>query len=157
MKKRILFICAGNTCRSPMAQHLFLKTLGGSRKNGTVEYEVLSAGLFAYDGLPASQEAIEVMTGEGIDLSGHESAQLTGKIIADADLILAMTEGHCQILMDSFPQKKDCIFTISEYAGMGGQDISDPYGSGRQAYINTLQQLKEALDKVAARVIHEII
>lgn len=143
--KRILFVCSGNTCRSPMAQFLFQKIMEDRQKK---EFEALSAGLFTCEGLPASAEAIEAMSGEGIDLSPHRSVRVNQEIIASSDLILAMTAEHYRFLMDSFPEKRDCIFTVSGYAGIGEQDIYDPYGWGKQEYLHTLNQLKRIIEKV---------
>jgi protein-tyrosine-phosphatase len=81
--KKVLFVCSGNTCRSPMAKELFTRFLS-CREGGSLayEYQASSAGIWAADGLPASPEALEVMREEyAIDLSGHRSRRLNQELV----------------------------------------------------------------------------
>ncbi|WP_061213085.1 low molecular weight protein arginine phosphatase [Syntrophomonas wolfei] len=144
--KRILFACTGNTCRSPMAQALFSKIL--KEKQLQYDFEVLSAGIFAYPDCPASPEALEVLRQEEIDISQHLSLPLTDELLEDAHLILSMTISQRNYLQETFPHKRESIFSLAEFAGMGEIDIMDPIGRGREAYLDTLQQLKTILPQV---------
>jgi len=154
MVKRLLFVCTGNTCRSPMAKGFFLKLLSEYKENLEFQdYEVLSAGLFTLDGQPATQEAIKAMSLEGIDISNHKSRQIDKELVWWADLILTMTQAHCRQLGDRFPGKKDKIFSIGEFIGESRRDIIDPYGMGQEAYIESSRQLKELLKKVMVEIL----
>lgn len=121
----ILFVCTGNTCRSPMAEALLNKE---SNKN-TAE----SAGMFVPYPSHASKNAITVMGEYGIDISSHRSRQVTDAMAEKADLILTMTEGHKKALLTVFPHIAEKTFTLPEYAGTQG-DIEDPFGGDKALY-----------------------
>lgn len=152
--RNILFVCTGNTCRSPMAAALFLKLLEAREKGLSREFQVLSAGIGARDGMKASREAVEAMRRENIDLESHVSQMVYPDLVRDADLILTMTESHKQFLMDKFPEAEAKIFTIMEYAGMEGE-IYDPFGLGQEEYFRTADQLKEVLNELINRLLAE--
>ncbi len=143
----IVFVCTGNSCRSPMAEGL-LKSLAGD------EYHITSAGTSAYNPHSASDNAITAMSEMGIDISDHVSTQVNGDIIANADLVLTLTAGHKYILVDLFPQYRDKVFTLCEYAYDEEGDIADPYGGDINVYRNCALQIKDAVcavyDKLAS-------
>ncbi len=136
--RKILFVCTGNICRSPMAEGL-LKAM-------REDFSVSSAGVSSVDGWNATPEAIEVMQEKGIDISGHSARQVTGDIIIDAELVLTMTTRHKNILKKDFPEAADRIFTLKEFAGTG-IDIEDPYFTSKGFYEMILSEIKEALDE----------
>lgn len=138
----ILFVCTGNTCRSPMAMALF-------RLKGT-DVKAESAGIFAQNGQPASAEAVIACQKLGADLSGHKSRRITPEIIADADIIAAMTASHkFQLLLNGCPQEK--IFTLSELTDILG-DIPDPFGQSQEIYDQTARILLKHIDVLALKL-----
>lgn len=107
-KKRVLIVCRGNTCRSPMAEALLKRMLSSD------SIEVKSAGLSAIDGMEASRWAQEVMRERGIDISSHRAKNLSEKDVSEADLILTMSLSQKRELIERFPQAKGKTFLLSE-------------------------------------------
>ncbi|MED2970885.1 MULTISPECIES: low molecular weight protein arginine phosphatase [unclassified Fictibacillus] len=105
--KKILFVCTGNTCRSPMAAAL-LKYLGKGK------VEVRSAGVFAAEGAGASTHAVTAMSEKGIPFK-HESKPLTETLVRWADLVLTMTESHKHTVCHQYPEAVEKAYTLKEY------------------------------------------
>lgn len=145
--KKVLFVCTGNTCRSPMAEALFSRMLQQG-DHPADEIKIESAGLYAWENETASPEAIEVMSQLGIDLTGHRSRLVNEAMVQDADLILTMTRRHRDQLQENFPYLKDKIYTLAEYAGQPNQEIPDPYGQNIEAYQQALEQIRKLLEEV---------
>lgn len=114
--KKILFVCTGNTCRSSMAGSIardLLQKKGWSKE----QVMVLSAGLAAVPGAPATPEAVKALEEQGLDLTEHRARGLTPELVEEASLILTMTREHKRRLFSWFPQHQHKIFTLGEYAG----------------------------------------
>ena len=140
----VLFICTGNTCRSPMAAALFNKI--ATEQNLDVRIE--SAGIFAEDGAPASTEAIIVMKEYDIDLLGHHAQPINTELLEKSDVILTMTAAH-KMLLEQYADGK--VFTLSEYADLD-DDIDDPYGGDVEEYKECADELYNTLLLVAEKM-----
>ena len=140
----ILFVCTGNTCRSPMAAAIMEKIAIENDLDVLIE----SAGIFATIGLSASEEAIKAVDKLGIDLTFHQTKPITEELIEKSDIILTMTEAHKELLK---PLAGSSVYTLKEYGGLAG-DISDPYGGDEEDYDETAKEIYDALVDVAERI-----
>ncbi|WCK54359.1 low molecular weight protein arginine phosphatase [Aneurinibacillus sp. Ricciae_BoGa-3] len=116
---RILFVCTGNTCRSPMAEKL-LRKMAAERG---MDIEVKSAGLFASPGSAASPQAVHVLGKRGITES-HQSQPATSELLDWADLILTMTESHRDSLLQKYEHLQSKIYTLKEYTDISLEELS---------------------------------
>ncbi|UUZ82572.1 low molecular weight protein arginine phosphatase [Paenibacillus sp. P26] len=137
---RILFVCTGNTCRSPMAEGMLRKML---TEQGFAGVEVKSAGVAAYEGSPMSDHAATVLKSKGCTVSG-QSTPLTEELIAWADLILTMTSSHKRHTIQLYPESVDKVFTLKEY--VNGDDGSAALIAEMESLVTDLQ-LKQALSQ----------
>lgn len=138
----VLFVCTGNTCRSPMAEAFF-------KHMDIPGIEVKSAGIYAADGMEASTNAKIVLDEHKIP-HNHRSLMLTESLIEWSDYILTMTEGHKTTITNMFKDAKSKIFTLKEFAKLeGDKDVADPFGGPVEMYHATFLEIREALEKVA--------
>lgn len=140
---KVLFVCTGNTCRSPMAEALF--------RLGSKSHEAYSCGLATEHGHPASPYAIEAVAELGADLKAHCSRQASAQLVAEADLILTMTEGHKRWLRSHFPEAQERIYTLREYVDEEGE-VADPFGGTAAVYRQTAKQLAELIEKLQKKL-----
>ena len=142
----LLFVCTGNTCRSPLAEVLFKAHLG---ENGG--WSILSAGLHAAPGASASAPAIAVARERGIDLSAHLARPVTDALAFAATHIVAMTASHVAELRRRFPFARDKIRLLGEFAaeGRAGRDIPDPFGGSVADYRRCAAGMTACFDGLA--------
>ena len=135
---RIVFVCTGNTCRSPMAE--------GILKKEREDLEVISRGLYVPEEMCASFNSIKVMEDMDIDISNHRSKQLTVGDGEDCDLIITMTASHKNTILSACPDFSGKTFTLAEFAGDDG-DVSDPYGGDFSEYKKCADKIYELILK----------
>ncbi len=145
MKKKIMFVCTGNTCRSPMAEALFNHILV-DRAELRNHLEGASAGIYAFEGDPASPEAIEIMAKEfGINLKTHRARVLDIQDIRESWLILTMTQHHREMILDIYPEAADKVFTLKDFTQGEASDITDPFGLDEKVYKNCSYDIEACL------------
>jgi len=130
-----LFVCTGNTCRSPMAEGLFRKFVAEKLQCSEEDlvdrgFVAASAGLAAAIGAPASPESVELLNKHGIDLRSHESQPLSNHLLDQADHIYTMTRTHRDTILSERPELWDRVRLLSA----DGVDVSDPIGGGMPEY-----------------------
>jgi len=152
LKRRIIFVCTGNTCRSPMAAGLAKKLLAEKLGCGVGELqkrnvEVISAGIFAASGSRATPEAVLAAKSLGADISRHHSRKLTSELINDADVVFCMTGFHVNVVRRMLPTAAGKVRTLT-----GGGDIPDPIGGGADVYGKTALKIQQSLKSVLNRI-----
>lgn len=145
----ILFVCTGNTCRSPMAEGFALRWLADKLGCSIDElsdrgYSVASAGAFASEGAPAAGHGVEILRARGVDLSSHQSQGLRRELILRADAIYGMTDEHVEAVVQIVPGAASKTQKLDPHAG-----IPDPIGGDRATYAEAAETIERA---VAARL-----
>lgn len=121
--QRILILCVGNICRSPLAQALLARHLQ--------QHQVWSAGLSAPIGCPADPSSLLIAQEHGLDISRHRAQQVSRVMCQQADVILVMEQVHKNMLERQFPLVRGKVFRIGQF---GDFDIPDPYRQSREAF-----------------------
>ena len=144
----ILFVCTGNTCRSPLAESLARRI---AKTRALTDVTISSAGTNAWENSPASDGALLVGMERGIDLTGHRARSLTHEIVSEADLIFVMTPAHLDQVKQLGGRGKAHV--LDRYAGGPESDgINDPFGGDLSGYRDTADALEGYLEKVFDRL-----
>src|SRR3989449_8454626 len=152
MIKRILLVCTGNICRSPLAEALLRRAL---EERSVAGVSVTSAGTGAWDGAPASEGAYLVGLERGLDLSGHRARLLTRELVEEADLILTMARHHRARVDELGGEGR--VFVLGEDEGREGDEaeVSDPFGGDLDVYRDTCVELEALIDAAVERIVKE--
>ena len=145
LKMNILFVCTGNTCRSPMAEG-FGRSIAAKKNQCNIDqlkkngYHISSAGVMAIDGHPASPEAVVACQSRGVDISGHRSKLISREMINSADYILAMSEAHYNTILSIAPD------AAAKTRMLDPKGIADPIGNTQDIYDKCAQQIHDAIE-----------
>ena len=152
MIRRVLLVCTGNICRSPLAAVMLERAL---TQRNVRDVDVKSAGTGAWDGAPASEGAYLVALENGLDLSEHRAQLLTRDLVEGSDLILTMARHH-RARVDELGGQGH-VSVLGEYVGKQGDDaeVSDPFGADLEIYRDTYTQLEAFIAAAADRLVRE--
>jgi len=151
--KTIVFVCTANICRSPMAAALMRRRLTALGLSD--EIEVKSAGVWAREGLGASDGSVTVLARQGISLIDHRSQPMTAQLLKQADIVLVMEEGHRRSLFYLEPKHLRKVFLLSELVRRS-EDIADPYGGPIEDYVKTAAQLDDLIGEGLPTILKQI-
>ena len=141
---KILFVCTGNTCRSPMAEAIFNHLSLQSGK----EHFSSSAGVSVFMPQPLSKKSSVALNKIGINDFHHISHSLDSLDIENCDLVLTMTSSHKFAVKNAFPKHKNKVYTLKEKAYGLDSDIADPYGMEQDVYDSCAQEIKNAIERL---------
>ncbi|MCK4994442.1 MAG: threonylcarbamoyl-AMP synthase [Candidatus Omnitrophica bacterium] len=147
--KEFLFVCTGNSCRSAMAEGMMKKVVEGFEN-----IHVSSAGVAAYDGMPASKEAILVMKNQDIDISRHKARRVTKGMLKQADFILVMDKSHKHHILNSMNGLEKKVFLLKEFSEekFGDMAIQDPIGLHISFYERVARELQQSIEGLVAKI-----
>ncbi len=141
----LIFVCTGNTCRSPMAEVIAKRTFS---KAG-LPIHVISRGISVHGPERASGNAVTAVANFGLDLSGHVAKPICAEDVQWADLILTMTQAHKMTLAGACQNNNTALFTVKEFVDGANGSIVDPFGRNLEEYINCAIELKYYIERMA--------
>jgi protein arginine phosphatase len=153
---RVLFVCSGNTCRSPLAEALARRELEARELDSWIQ--VSSAGTGASLGAPASEGSIAAAASVELDLAGHRSRPLSAELVAESDLILTMGVSHLVRALELGGAGKAALiagFAEGREDGLG-PSVPDPFGGNLNDYLEMLRALEELVHQSIARLEHQL-
>ncbi|MGI9043322.1 MAG: low molecular weight protein arginine phosphatase [Gemmatimonadaceae bacterium] len=146
---KVLFVCSGNTCRSPLAEAVLKRMAADADRS---DIEVSSAGTQAWDGSPASDGSLLVGMERGLELSAHRSRQLTTEMLEEADLVLVMAPSHLAQAKEMHPPANVHLLGGYVAGGINASTVQDPFGGDLAAYRETADDIERELQGILEKI-----
>lgn len=153
--KKIIFVCTGNVCRSPMAEYYFNKKIKYLEKDN--EYIASSCGINAKSGEPATYNAVEAMKKYNVDISEHRARKIYDLNVLDFDLIITLTKQHKFLVENMYPEIKGNVYTLKEFVNPNSEylNIDDPWGLDDKVYEQCAKDIVEYVDKLIDKILRK--
>jgi len=148
-RNKVVFVCSGNICRSPMGEAMLKHAVGATAANDPVRgLEICSAGISTVDGLPPSAHSEAALARVGIDISGYRSTALTQEIVDGAFAIFAMDDSHIGAIKSRFKNLPERVFRVLDMSKMERKTVFDPYGGNLDEYLQCRDDIATAIDGI---------
>lgn len=149
-KNKIIFLCTGNICRSPIGEALLKHAIDALPEGDPLKsFEVVSAGTSTIDGMPPSANSVSVMERSGIDISQYRSTALTQKLLDECFALFAMDASHIDVLKRAYSPNNARILRVLENSPIGGRkNVPDPYGGDMSEYLEVRDDIMSAIPSI---------
>ncbi len=144
----VMFVCTGNTCRSPMAEGILKKM---AADEGLEYMNVISAGIGTYDGYPVSENSVIAAARDNVDIASLHSTQLVGDLMHEADLIIGLALNHYEKMISLYPEDAHKVFMLRAFPNSDASEslsVADPIGMDLSEYQKTYFEIKAELERI---------
>ncbi|MCF7870512.1 MAG: threonylcarbamoyl-AMP synthase [Candidatus Omnitrophica bacterium] len=147
IRRRILFVCTGNSCRSPVAEYLLRRYLGKEKKAFLQRYEIISAGIAASERMQPPEYIQKIMKSqEGLDIAGFKANQLTKQMVFSSDYIFTMEDSQKEYIIKQVPSARARVFNLNKFLPFGQRKgIPDPAGKDFTFFETVYNRIKESI------------